>query len=172
MVANLAGTAASVGLKQITGSFGFAVIGCLGQLPFFCAQILNKNMVLTFNDLTRENAVRWARHDVLGKKPILEYVGEDLSKVSLSIRFDTSLGIPPLVGLAHLKKMLENKKYKTLIIGGEYLGKYVIESISETRKFHTGAGVCQVATATVNLIEFATNTGKDDMINDFFGQFE
>lgn len=129
----------------------FGIIGSLGQLPFVCCS----KMVLTFSDLSRENSARWARHDIIGKKPILEYVGEDLSKVSLKIRFDSSLGVPPIVGLTRLKKMLDNKKYKTLIVGGEYLGRYVIKSISEVRKFHTGLGVCIVAEATVELEEWA-----------------
>ncbi len=138
------------------------VMGALGSLPFVCAY----GKVLTFNDLSRDMSVRWAKHEVIGKKPVLEYVGEDLAQVTLSIRFDTNLGVPPLIGLDHLKKMLKNKQVKTLVIGGEYLGRYVIESINEERKFHTGAGVCIVAEATVNLIEWAgprTNSWSEQM---------
>lgn len=126
------------------------VLGTLGSLPFVCAY----GYVLTFSDLSREHSTRWAEHEVIGKKPVLEYVGENLATVSLKIRFDTSLGVPPLVGLLRLKKMRENKLYKTLIIGGEYLGRFVIESVSEERKFHTGAGVCMIAEATVSLKEW------------------
>ena len=39
------------------------------------------------------------------------------------------------------------------MIGGEYLGRFVIESVSEERRFHTGAGVCIVAEASVELSE-------------------
>lgn len=126
------------------------VIGTLGELPFVCAY----GKVLTFNDLSRDHSTRWAAHEVIGKKPVLEYVGENLATVSFKIRFDTSLGVPPIVGLSRLKKMRENKLYKTLIIGGEYIGRFVIESISEERKFHTGAGVCIIAEATVSLKEW------------------
>ena len=130
---------------------GFGVVGSLGQLPFVCS----RDFVLTPNSLSRDHAARWARHDIIGKKPILEYIGPDLSTVSLSIRFDMSLGVPPALALLRLKKMLDNKKYKTLIIGGEHLGRYVIKSISETRKHHAGAGVCIVAEATIELEEWA-----------------
>ena len=128
-----------------------SAIGSLGQLPFVCSH----DKVLTFSDLSRENAIRWAKHDVIGRKPVLEFVGYDLSSVSLNIRFDILLGIAPEKGLARLKKMMENKQYKTLIIGNEYLGRYIIEGISEERKFHTGNGVCQVATATIKLTEWS-----------------
>lgn len=149
------------------------VIGALGSLPFVCAY----GAVLTFNDLSVERGVKWAQHDVIGKKPTLEYTGDELIKVSLSIRFDTSLGVPPIVGLTHLKKMMENHKYKPLVIGGEYVGRFVIESISEERKFHTGAGVCQVATADISLVEYAgkrtISWGKQvsDLSNKFRGLF-
>lgn len=125
------------------------VIGVLGSLPFVCAY----GKVLTFTDLSREQSVRWARHDVIGKKPVLEWVGDDLARVSLKIRFDTNLSVPPMLGLKMLNSMLEDKKAKTLVIGGEYFGRFVIDSVGEDRKYFTGAGVCIVAEATVSLIE-------------------
>lgn len=127
------------------------VIGALGSLPFLCSS----SYVLTFKDLSRELNSRWAKHEVLGKRPLLEYVGPDLMTVSMSIRFDTSLGTPPMVLLAKLKRMHENGMAKSLIIGGEYLGRYILESVSEERKFHTGAGVCMIAEASISLTEWA-----------------
>lgn len=126
-------------------------LGSLGELPFVCSQ----DKVRTFNDLSRDLEARWAQHDVIGKKPVLEYVGPGLMSASLKIRFDVSLGIAPEEGLDRLKRMMENKLYKTLVIGDEILGRYVIESISEERKFHAGDGLCLVAEATINLREWA-----------------
>lgn len=138
------------------------IMGALGSLPFVCAF----GKVLTYNDLSRDLSVRWAQHDVIGQKPVLEYVGDDLARVSLTIRFDSNLGVPPLIGLNHLQRMLENKEVKTLVLGGEYLGRFVIESVSEDRKFHSGAGVCIIAEASVNLIEWhgkRTNSWSEQM---------
>ena len=128
-----------------------ANLGSLGELPFICAA----DKVQTFSELSRELSVRWAKHDLIGQKPILEFVGEDLNSVTLKMRFDVSLGIAPKDGLDRLKRMMENKLFKTLIIGGENLGRYVIESISEERRYHAGDGLCLVAEATVNLTEWA-----------------
>ncbi len=127
------------------------VIGTLGELPFICSQ----GKVLTFSGLSRDLSVRWAQHDVIGKKPVLEWIGEDLARVTLTIRFDILLGSPPMAGLMALNKMMTSRKDRMLIVGGDFLGRYVIESISEERKFHTGAGVCQVAEATITLREWA-----------------
>lgn len=152
LISGVKGAATQAALKAITSKSAFkgAAIGSLGQLPFVCS----RNKVLTFTDLSRDNAVRWAKHEVIGKKPVLEYIGPDSSTVSLTIRLDIALGIPPLVGLNRIDRMLKNGKYKTLIIGGEYLGRFVIKSVSEARKFHTGAGVCQVAIVTLELEEY------------------
>lgn len=173
MFENLGGLAEKVGgntlsatVKYLTKHFG--VVGILGQLPFVCS----RDFVLTFKNLSRETSVRWAKHDVIGKKPVLEFVGEELKKVRMTIRFDSSLGISPTVGLDRLQSMMDNKQYKTLIIGGEYLGRYLIESISETRKFHDGAGVCIVAEASISLIEYngelvKTTKGGSNLIKKF-----
>ena len=127
------------------------VIGSFGPLPFVCS----RDKVLTFTELTKETSIRWAKHDVIGKKPFLEWIGPDLATASLTIAFHTSLGFPPLVGLTMLRKMLSKRQYNRLIIGGENLGRFVIESIEEERKYHTGAGVCQMAIAKFSLTEYA-----------------
>ena len=127
------------------------VLGVFGEMPFVCAY----DKVFTFNDLSRSRSVRWAKHDVIGAKPVLEYVGSELDKVSLKIRFDTSLNMPPAVGLLMLKKLTDDHEAKALVIGGEYVGRFVIESVTETRRHHTGAGVCIVAEAAIELTEVA-----------------
>ena len=128
-----------------------ASLGSLGELPFTCSY----DKVRTFSDLTRALSARWTEHGVIGQKPLLEYIGPGLMTASLKMRFDVSLGIAPEEGLDRLKRMMENKQYKTLIIGGETLGRFVIESISEARKAHAGDGMCLVAEATVTLKEWA-----------------
>ena len=125
------------------------VIGTFGSLPFVCSSAC----VLTFNGLSRELSVRWAQHDVIGAKPVMEYIGPDLASISMTIRFDSTLGLAPLLGLKKLKAMLEDGTARALIIGGEYFGRFVIESVSEERRHHTGFGVCQVAEAKINLKE-------------------
>mgnify|MGYP003298775927 CR=1 FL=1 len=127
------------------------VIGVLGNLPFVCSH----GMVMTFSKLTRERKVRGAKHELIGQKPALEWVGEDLNTASLTIRLDSNLGMPPILGLKLLEKMQTSKAPHILLIGGEMLGRYVIDSIREERKFHSGAGVCMIAEVTLDLTEFS-----------------
>ncbi len=127
------------------------VIGVFGDIPFVCSQ----SLVLTFRDLSRKNSTKWARHEVLGRKPVLEWIGENADEVSFRIRFDQSLNAPPLAGLTALKALMETHEPQILIIGGEYLGKFVIESVDEERRYHSGAGICIVAEADITLTECA-----------------
>lgn len=126
------------------------VIGALGSLPFVCSY----GKVLTFSDFSKDNSVRFAKHDIIGQKPKLEFVGYELSTISLKIRLDVSLGVLPAVVLKHLNAMMNNGMHKSLVIGGEYIGRFVIESIGEDRRIHNGSGVCQVAEVTLNLKEY------------------
>ena len=127
------------------------VIGVFGTVPFVCSD----SMVLTFSRLSRGRQARWAKHEIIGKKPTLEWVGEDLNTVSMTIRLDMSLGVPPIAGIKAIEAMQVSKEPHILLIGGEPLGRYVINSVSENRKFHTGLGVCQVAEVTLSLTEYS-----------------
>lgn len=133
----------------------FGVIGMLGVIPFVCQ---NKK-VLTFNELQRSGTMRFAKHDVIGKKPVLEKLGLDLRKVSFSMQLKQDLlgGVPGSVAATILiyTKLMEQAEPQTLVIGGEILGKYVIESIEEERRYHTGAGICIAADLSISLTEFA-----------------
>ena len=46
----------------------FGVVGMLGMIPFYCSD----KTVYTFNDLHRSNSMRFASHEVIGQKPVLE----------------------------------------------------------------------------------------------------
>lgn len=129
----------------------FGVIGMFGLLPFYCS----RDAVLTFKDLARTSKMRFAKHDVIGKKPVLEKIGEDLRTVSFSMKLDSALmkNVPVAAAILIYDKLRSEGKAQTLVIGGEIMGDYVIESIEENRKFFTGAGICIGAELTFSLVE-------------------
>ncbi len=126
-----------------------AILGILGTLPFVCSS----ERVLTFKDLSKQTKTRWATHEVIGRKPVVEYIGPDADTISLTIRLDASLGMAPAAGLLLLQAMQESGNSHILIIGGEHFGRFVIESIDEDRKYHTGQGIPLVAEAKLKLKE-------------------
>ena len=124
-------------------------IGALGEIPFVCS----RDEVFTFSDLSRELSMRWASHEVIGRKPMLEWVGPASRTVSFKMRFDAALGVNPSECMERMRKTMHSKKAHKLIVGEEDLGTYVIEGISEERKYHSNLGACIVAEITVNLKE-------------------
>lgn len=129
-----------------------AVLGMYGMVPFVCSD----SVMLTFRDLKVSRQSRYASHEVFGQKPVLEFVGESADTVSFSVRLDSEYGMVPSVALVLLDKLRLQHKAQALVIGGEYFGTFVLESVGETRRFHNGWGVCTVAEADLNLLECAS----------------
>lgn len=127
------------------------MLGRFGSLNFICTS----KKVQTFSGLSRSHDIRYAPHDLIGKMPMLEFVGYGLYKTKFSMRFDMTLGVKPSACLAKLQRMMENKQYKWLVVGEEFLGRYVIESIEEDFKTFAGDGTLIVAEVSLNLIEWS-----------------
>ena len=130
-----------------------AVLGMFGMVPFVCSD----SVMLTFRDLKVSKSSKFASHEVFGKKPVLEYTGESSDSVSMTVRFDSQFGFPPAVGLTLLNKLRMQHIAYSLIIGGEYFGKFVIEQVNENRKFFNGFGVGLIAEAEIQLIEVSND---------------
>lgn len=128
-----------------------SAIGLFGSLPFLCSTAAT----FTFKDLQVERSERWATHEVIGKKPVLEHVGPQLTTVSFTIQLNSFLGIPPTAALLVLRQMIESKKPQRLLIGPDYMGKFVLESISEDRRYHNSFGIVVAGEVKLSLREVA-----------------
>ncbi len=125
------------------------VTGIYGSFAFYCSE----GAVQTFREIGRENAAKWAKHEVLGGRPLLEYAGQELAGVTLSVRLDMSMTSIPALSIAILRRMLREPSARALILGGEYFGRYVLEGFSESRRFFNAAGACMVAEVSLKLTE-------------------
>lgn len=127
-----------------------SALGLFGVIPFVCSD----SAMMTFKDLSVSRSTRWATHEVIGRKPVLEYVGENLATVTFNMQFMTGERMPPpLIALKGLKELFDQHKAHRLLIGPDYLGKFVIESIGEERKHHNRFGVCVNAEVSLTLKE-------------------
>ena len=62
----------------------FGVVGMLGMIPFYCSD----KTVYTFNNLQRSNSIRFARHEVIGRKPVLESLAGSFGSCDDKQKFD------------------------------------------------------------------------------------
>lgn len=122
------------------------LVGFLGGTPF----LVSSRYIYTFDDYQRNASARYAAHEIIGKKPILEFLGPDAESISFKIKLRSDQGLSPHVELDKLRKYRDNGKVLTLILDGRVVGKtrWVLESISETVNFWSRTGQilsCDVA---------------------------
>lgn len=127
------------------------MIGALGEIVFETSA----EKLLTFRDLSRTGEARVEAHEVIGRKPVIEYIGPALDKVSLMVRLDVSHGIVPLDEIKRLRAMLNAGEILPLTIGGEFFGDWIITQISEGNHRVDNRGNVLIAEVTISLTEVA-----------------
>lgn len=125
-------------------------IGSFGPVTFTASE----QQVRTFSGFQRQRKARFARHDVINSKPLIEYTGDDLDTITLDMRFDVFLGIDPRSELDLLGAIKESGEAYPLVIGGTVLADYVITDMSEDWRRIDGRGNVIVASVNVQLLEY------------------
>lgn len=128
------------------------IVGFMGGIPFYAS----RHAVHTFDNFEREGSARYAKHDIIGKKPVLEYIGPDLDGISFEINLQAELGVDPETALDKLRKLRDNGKAFSIVVGGRRKGKYfwVIESLSEKTTYWSRTGQMLSAHVSVKLKEY------------------
>lgn len=127
-------------------------IGYLGDVVF----VVSEKTLRTFNEFTRSSASRWAKHEVLGKKPLTQWIGPGLDTVSFTMRFDARYGINPRKELDRLTTLEREGKALPLEIGGKGVGVglWVITSLEQSWSNIDHIGNILVAMANISLEEY------------------
>lgn len=128
------------------------LVGSLGEVPFIVA----RGLVRTFSDYNREGSGRWAKHDLIGQKPVLEYLGEDLEKISFKMLLRADHGLNPENEVKKLRKMRDNGEVVVLILADKPVGNnsWVIESIGESVTFWDAFGNARSISVDISLQEY------------------
>lgn len=126
------------------------MIGILGNVVFTASS----DRVFTFNGMTKDISARSVEHEVIGKKPVTEFIGEDLSSMSFDMRLDSNLGVDPYTELDNLDYMCKNGVVCTLILGEKVHGDFLIEKISQSFDHFYRDGQLLKASISVSLKEY------------------
>lgn len=118
--------------------------------------MVTSKLIRTFTDFTRSSAGRWANHEVLGKKPLSQFIGPGLDTVSFTVRLDVRYGINPREEMDALIELERAGKAMPLVIGGKGVGvnKFKITSLEQTWKDVDNKGNLLSADLTINLEEY------------------
>jgi phage protein U len=125
-----------------------AKIGSFGTVVFE----VSPNRILTFDGLKRKSGSRWEEHEVIGEKPVPEFIGQTLDEITLPILLRASAGVDPKAELDKLRDFKDNGRTSFLIIGGSSVStsQWYLFDMSETHKVYDGKG--RLITAEVELI--------------------
>lgn len=128
------------------------IVGFLGGTPF----ITSHPYVYTFDDYTRSSTGRWAKHDIIGEKPVIEYLGPDVEEIGFKMKLRSDQGISPRVELEKLRKYRDEGRVMSLVLGGRVVGKtkWVIESISEAVNIWSKTGQIYSVDVDIKLKEY------------------
>lgn len=128
------------------------IVGFLGTTPF----IASRWKVRTFDEYSRQGEARWQSHDIIGEKPLMEFIGPGLEEISFQMLLRQDLGVSPETELEKLRRLRDNGEVVPLIIGNKPVGDgfWVITSLSEQVPFWSRFGHAQSAQVTVTLKEY------------------
>lgn len=117
---------------------------------------VSADKIRTFDGFTRESSDRWAAHEVVGQKPLSEFVGPGLDRISFSMRLEAQHGINPRVEMDKLLAMSRSGEVAALIVGGKPLGVDKWKITGLTQKWNTvdNRGNLLVAVLDVILEEY------------------
>ncbi len=104
--------------------------------------------------MEQRGSADWAEHTRIQGKPLLEWIGEALDEVNLTIELHPVLGDPE----ARLRALrLAKKKHEPLALvmgSGDYVGPYVIVDLNNVIRRATAVGQIRSASVQVSLKEY------------------
>ena len=132
------------------------IVGYLDDIPFLSSGAI----VRTFDEFSRSAEGRWQKHDLIGQKPVLEFIGPDTEEISFKMILRADLGVDPLAEVERLQGMRDEGKVFSLVIGGKTVGEnfWVIKSVSHEVTYWSALGRPISAEVSVTLEEYAKNT--------------
>lgn len=127
-------------------------IGYLGEIVFS----VSAYHMLTPTNFEREASGRWAEHNLLLRKPVSQFGGPGLEKLSFSIILDDDHGIDPASQLKKLRKMRDIGAVFPLVIGGKPVAQnsWRLDSLKEGDCYWTVDGQLQRCTVQIVLTEY------------------
>lgn len=122
----------------------------LGPITFEASELLLR----TWETAKRSGEARWHTHDVQGGKPVREFIGAGLDKIAFSVRLDLSRGVIPRDELRQMREQRDLGGVLQFTVGGELVGDYTINGLSETWTRLDANGVLTVAVVELSLEEY------------------
>ncbi len=113
--------------------------------------------ILTLDEFRRKNSVRYADTDVMLKKPISQFLGEQLDELSFKIVLKDYYGVDPRTEMNKLIEVQRSGEALTFVLDGKGFGRYrwTIRSLEMDFAEIDGRGVYHAVTLNVTMKEYS-----------------
>lgn len=128
------------------------MLGSLGSIVF----IASEKTLRTFKDFRRSGGGRYTAHEVLGQKPLTQWIGPGLDTVNFVMRFDAKFGVNPRKEMDNIVALERAGKALTLTIGGKGVGTalWIITGYEQTWSTVDNLGNVLTAEVSISLQEY------------------
>lgn len=126
------------------------MIGSLGPVIFKAST----SLIRTFDEMQHTGEARFAEHQRIGYKPLIEFIGPGLQKVTYSMYIAVELGLSPAEEVLRLRGLRDAGIYNPLILDGKPIGLFVITSLSEEWNRLDNKGRLLAVSLSVSLTEY------------------
>ena len=143
-------------MNSLLSAVGYGgVIGTFGDIVF----TVSSQKALTFNSLKRATKARTTSHEVIGAKPIIEFLGPDGEEISFSMQFLASMGINPTKEANKLREMCNRGEVAFFVLDNKRVGdnKWILTDVSESAETVDNTGRIIVSSVDVTLKEYVVS---------------
>lgn len=130
-----------------------AEVGSLGSVVFKVSEAYVK----TISDYSRKSSARIATHEIIGQKPLSEFLGPGIDSISFSIKLSAFRGVNPREETEKLRKMCLKGEAVDFIMAGSPVtqNRWMIESVDEDGNYYDRSGNMISADVKLTLREYA-----------------
>lgn len=109
---------------------------------------------LSWKSHTVKRAVNYAQHGRIKGKPLLEPVFDELVEISVELAWHKMFA-DPATSIAQIEAALAEKLPLPLVMGGRFVGVFVIKETTETPVFYLNNSLLMASGITLQLLEYA-----------------
>lgn len=117
---------------------------------------VNSDKVFSFKNMKRSYSARWASHDIIGKRPKMEFQGPGMDEITIEVILDAELGVKPRATMTKFRSAAKHGKVAYFYVGGKKVAvnKFYIASGAENWNEIWNKGELVKATASITFGEY------------------
>ena len=126
------------------------MLGSYGKITFK----VTEEEIKIFDNFNITRKARYAAHERINNKPLLQFMGLDADSISFNIQLVQGLTGDVSDDLKALQDMFKKAEVHPLFLGPKKLGSFVIESMSEAYSMMDNFGNLEVVNVLLSLKEY------------------